>query len=141
MSENSIALTDPLSIGPRLLPCLDLGAGNRVYIEPHQAADDGDWRQTWRYTIEADGEVLLTSTDLASPVIENRSQMVRSAFESLTSFLLAAAESYQANCLEMRADTNTDLFPEDVVVWAYAHDQELGNAAWLLSDAEQEEGR
>lgn len=56
------------------------------------------------------------------------------------SFLSAAGASYHYNGLKMKEDSNTDLFCETVVEWAYKHYDEIVMAELDLEESEEKDG-
>lgn len=60
---------------------------------------------------------------------------LQSGFESLLSFLGAAAEAYQCSMSGHESD-NSDIFPPRIMEWAYANSDEIG----LLECQLQEQG-
>ena len=56
------------------------------------------------------------------------------------SFLSAAGDSYRYNGLKMKEDSNTDLFCETVVEWAYKHYDEIVMAGLDLEESDEVEG-
>ena len=56
------------------------------------------------------------------------------------SFLSAAGDSYRYNGLKMKEDSNTDLFCETIVEWAYKHYEEIVMAELNLEESDEVEG-
>lgn len=99
-------LHPPFEIGSRLLPALRVGQDGFISLLAEGQTSEG--RTIFRYFIDTP-RFEHEAADLNSGV---GGCSLQSAFESLLSFLGAA---------------NEDLFPANVVEWAYQHSDEIGS--------------
>lgn len=111
-------LHPPFIITPRLLPGVKIGT---AFVSIEFAKETADGRTRYRYHIDTDG-FEHTGSDLKSGVGVGSLQ---SGMESLLSFLGAAAEAARYKMSTGQQSENYDLFPEQVVQWAYNHQDEI----------------
>jgi hypothetical protein len=121
----------PMFISSRLMAAVRVGdSGATIHIEPTDRDDDG--RMVWRYVIEdSGGYVLDDATGIRSGAgdpLDSRKTMA-----TLLSFLGAAADSYRHTMTGGRSD-NANMFPPEVMEWAYEHGEELTELAFDLED-------
>jgi hypothetical protein len=60
---------------------------------------------------------------------------LQEGFASLLAFLEAAAESYRYQFHTGRQGENVDLFPAEVIAWAYQHSDEIGMLRWAIEES------
>lgn len=89
---------------------------------------DREGRTIFTYALKGEG-IDYEASDLKSGC-GSRGREDRDGMESLLSFLGAAAEAYRYSGLCWKADTNCELFPKEVVEWAYQNDGEISMAAY-----------
>jgi hypothetical protein len=124
------ALRPPLFISPRLMAAVRVDdSGATLHIEPTDRDNDG--RMVWRYVIEDSGGYVLDDAEIRSGVGDPIN--ARKAMATLINFLGAAADSYRHTMTGGHSD-NADMFPPQVMEWAYEHDDELAALALDLSD-------
>lgn len=109
---------------------MEIKIGNAT-VTVHGHHYDGEGRMVFQYTIKGDG-LDHSGLDLKSGV--GVSMEDADGMESLLSFLTAAAESYRYAMTTGRDGENSDLFPSEVVEWAYQHADELFVAEYELSE-------
>ena len=112
-------LHDPFIITARLLPGVKVGDG---YISIEYGGTTDDNRTRYRYQIDTP-EIEHTDNDLKSG---GGGGSLQEGMASLLSFLDAAAESYDYHLRTGSAGENEDLFPKNVVEWAYQNRDEIG---------------
>jgi hypothetical protein len=127
-------LTGPFVISPRLLPALRIGDG-WVQLEMTGRLDYG--RNLFKWTIDIDGKKGpddggWSGEDLKGP------HGLQEGFASLLVFLDAAQESYRYRISTGRTGENEDLFPPEVVEWAYQNSDEIGLLSCELSETDEE---
>jgi hypothetical protein len=129
MDSQTEALRPPLFISSRLMAAIRVGDhGATIHVEPVGHTPDG--RIAWRYIVEDNaGQVLDDATDLHSGIGDQIDS--RRTLATLLSFLSAAAESYRHTMTGPSSD-NADMFPPDLMEWAYEHDDELAALALEL---------
>ena len=126
-----VRLQAPLTISTRLLPALQVGDGwislDGIGWNP---ADD---RHTCRFVFDLPSGASVDDQLQMPDFGLDRDERTRAAFESLLSFLSAAAESYAAN-MDFSGE-NADLFAEPIVEWAYQNSEEISMLAYELEEA------
>jgi hypothetical protein len=131
--DSAMRLTPPLFISPRLMAAVKVGDGaGTLHISPVRR--DGEDRVVWRYVIE-DGDH--TVLDEAADIRSGSGDPVdpRKAMATLVGFIGAAADAYRVG-MRGQASENADLFPPDVMEWAYMHDDELASLGLDLEEPE-----
>jgi len=88
---------------------------------------DREGRTVFTYTLKGAG-IDHEASDLKSGC-GSRGRKDRDGMESLLSFLGAAAEAYGYHLRMGGGSDNGDLFPPEVMEWAYQHDNEISMAA------------
>ena len=102
-----------------------------VEIAVEAGGSDVEGRTIFTYTLKGEGidyEASALKSGCGKGGREDRDGM-----ESLLSSLGAAAESYRYHH-GMKADSNTDLFPEEICEWAYQNSDEISMAAYELEN-------
>lgn len=122
-------LTSPLEITPSLMAGVRVGDG-WVGVEPAEGHVDHYGKPAWRYQISTE-DIEHEGNDLHSW------GDAREVTAALLDFLGAAAEAYKAQ-MGGRESDNADLFPPDVMEWAYQHDDELSILSCELQETECE---
>lgn len=120
-----MTLQPPFKISSRLLPCLEVG-GATIQLEICGETHDG--RTRYRWTIDLPDGSEHNGTDLKSGCGGGDLQF---GFESLLSFLGAAAESWR---YQGAKGENSDLFPQPVVEWATQNSDELSMLAYEIEE-------
>lgn len=123
-----MTLHTPFQISARLLPALRIAD---AYISLEYAGQNAEGRTIYRYFIDTP-KFEHEAADLKSGCSGGTLQ---EGFASLLSFLGAAAESYQYGG---QGGENSDLFPLNVVKWAYQHSDELAGLRFEIEETEQE---
>ncbi len=109
-----MTLTGPFSISSRLLPALTVGGATIQLERLAQRSDDN--RDVFKWTLDLPGRKRpVIGSDLRSGC---GGCPLQEAFESLLSFLAAAASSYPDG-------ENADLFPKAVCEWVQGCSDEL----------------
>jgi hypothetical protein len=93
---------------------------------------DREGRTVFTYTLQGAG-INYTASDLKSGCGRGGRED-RDGMESLLSFLGAAAESYRYTMRTGRESENGDLFPKEIMEWAYQNDGEINMAAYELEN-------
>jgi hypothetical protein len=112
------------------MAAVTVGDGGTLHIQARRRDDEGRW--IWRYVIEdAHHRILDDASDLrtgAGDPIDTRKAM-----ETLVGYLGAAAESHRYT-LQGQSSENSDMFPPQVMEWAYEHDDDLAALALNLEE-------
>ena len=119
----------PAMITSRLLPGVAVGDDSTISIT---YLDDGLEGRT-RYVYYIDGPDFEHSGSLKS---EWRYGTLQDGLVSLLSFLGAASEAYGTVNNTGAESDNADLFPPEVMAWAYEHDDELAMLQYDLETGE-----
>lgn len=113
-----------LATGRGVAVCLRLPDGGTVQLEYSTLPGDSG-RTRYKWTIDLPDGLEFGGTDLQSGC---QGGSLQEGFESLLSFLTAAADSYRYRGMdweEITEDDNASLFPRAVVEWAYQNSSEL----------------
>lgn len=121
-------LTNPIIITSRLLPGVRIGDVEISLRYAGQAGRDG--RTRYRYFIDGP-DFEHSDNDLQSGC---QGGGLQEGLESLLTFLGAAAESYGYRLRTQCQGENEDLFPAEVVQWAYQHNDEISMLALELEE-------
>lgn len=115
-----MTLHPPFSISARLLPALKVGS---AWIQLEYAKRVGrEGRTRYKWTIDLPDGSSFSGDDIQSGC---QGGSLQGGFNSLLSFLSAAAESYAYRMRTKRSGENEDLFPPAVVEFAYQHKDEI----------------
>ncbi len=119
-----MTLHEPFIIGARLMPALQIG-GATVSLEVHGYRGG---RTRYRGYVDM--------PDGSEHVIDDLSGHgdLQAGFESLLTFLGAAAESYSSRMRTGRAGENEELFAPAVVEWAYQNADEISMLALEMEE-------
>ena len=125
-----MTLNSPFSISSCLLPALEIG-GAVIQLEyASRAGRDG--RVRYRWTIDLPDGSSHSGDDLQSGC---GGGSLQEGFESLLSFLSAAAESWR---YAGSNGENSDLFPRPVVKWAAQNSDEIGMLECEIEESESD---
>lgn len=111
-----MTLREPVRISSRLLPGVQVGG---AWVQLEYAGETSEGRQRYKWTIDLPDGSEFSGSDLKSGC---GGGSLQSGFESLLSFLGAAAESWRYRGAE---GENSDLFPQAVVEWAAQNSDEI----------------
>lgn len=121
-----MTLKKPFIISSRLLPALKIGNATVQLEYSKRPGAGGRTRYQWIIDIQTDtGEQTFTGHDLQSGC---QGGSLQEGFESLLSFLGAAAESLSYTRRTGRETDNADLFPAAVAAWADQNSDEISLA-------------
>ncbi len=120
-------LREPIIITARLLAGVKVGVAT---ISIDFAGHTSDGRTRYNYFIDTP-LFEYAGSDLKSGV---GGGSLQAGLESLLAFLSAAAESYAYQMRTGRQGENADLFPANVLEWAYQHSDELSMLACELEE-------
>lgn len=110
-------LSSPFIITSRLLPGVKLSNEDTISIgSSRQLCLNGRYR--YRYFIDTQ------TFEHTDNVISSPRYNLQEALSTLLSFLSAASEAYQST-LTGRYSDNADLFPQNVMEWAYQNSDEI----------------
>lgn len=138
----SYVLTDPLSIGPRLMPsiAIDLGSETGGRISAEITGRDGS-RPRISYFIDFPGGEYYGNDVRVSPRYADGTpgEIVREAIATLCGFLAAEADAYTGSG-NMGANEPDDgwLFSATVAEWAYLNSDEITMAELELRGDDQD---
>lgn len=108
-------LHSPFSIGPRLLPALQIGAAT-ISLEAEGVRNN---RLCWRWYIDLPDGREFSAADLQSGCQDtDNARGTQKAFCALLSFLSACADGYKYQQRTGREVDSADLFPPEVAQWA-----------------------
>jgi hypothetical protein len=123
-------LNHPFAIGPNLEAGIQIGKDWVTLRYSNNRGTDG--RTRYRYTFLINGSEY-TGSDLESGC---QGGDLIEGFESLLSFLCAAAESFEYAERTGRKGENTDLFPMPVVKWASENKYAIEDMMCVLEESE-----
>ena len=123
-----VQLKLPLIITPRLLPGVKIG-DSFLSIKFHHQLKKYNSRYYYNYYIDT------PSFEHSAHDISTHNYDIQEALLTLLSFLSAAAESYYSTLVGRFSD-NRDLFPENVMEWAYLNSDEISIIAFKLGNTD-----
>lgn len=130
----SMQIKSPLCITPSLRPGFNLGGAFVSIGYSKREGSEGRTRFRWEIVLPDGSEH--SDDDMQSGC---QGGTLQEGLESLCSFLLAAAESFdyhQRNGTEPNEDSNASLFSRPVAEWASHNDDELSMLQLALSEEE-----
>jgi hypothetical protein len=127
-----VKLIEPVIITPRLLPGVKVGDG---FVSIEYARRDGrDGRTRFQWYVDLPGGKEFAGDDLQSGC---QGGCLQGGLETLLTFLSAAGDAYGFTLRTGRETENSELFPQEVVEWAYQFCEEL---SWLQMELDESDG-
>lgn len=120
-------ITRPCYITSRLMAGIDVGNGT-LSVEYGKQGPYG--RHNYNYAIDVDPPLPNHPCGYENDDLEGLGNL-QDGLTSLLSFLNAAAEAYRYT-MTSRTSENEDLFPPEIMEWAYVNQNEIEAALWDL---------